>query len=112
MKKLIAVAILSACTLAHADDAEYAAKSKAVAEVLLKASLNDPDSLQIDTLTLYRRPGTFANACGTMRAKNAFGGVIRQNFVVSDNVQMPVYIGPIPLAVFKKDCSGEVIESR
>lgn len=110
MKTFIALCAILFCVNAWADDAEYAASSKRAAGMLLRASLNDPDSLIVESATLYRRIGPFANVCGTLRTKNAYGGYIRANFVVSDNAQMPVYIGPIPLAAFKKDCSGEAVQ--
>lgn len=110
MKKFIMLLALLVSATAFADDAQYVAASKKAAGVLLRASLNDPDSLIVESATLYRRNGPFANVCGTLRAKNAYGGYIRQNFVVSDNEQMPVYIGPIPLASFKNYCSGEIVQ--
>jgi hypothetical protein len=108
MKKLVALLALFVSFAAFADDAQYVAASKKAAGILLRASLNDPDSLVVESATIYRRNGPFANICGTLRAKNAFGGYVRQYFVVSE--ESGTYIGPIPPTYFKRECSGEVIE--
>jgi hypothetical protein len=109
MKTLICIVLLALSSVAYAED-QYAAKSKFAAEVLLSAAVNAPDKLKIDSTTVYRRPGPFGNVCGTMRGQNAYGAEIRANFVVSDSPTMPVYIGPIPLNVFKNYCSGEEVK--
>lgn len=85
---------------------------RAKIEQMLRDSLNDPDSLKIDSMTVYKVDLNRYHGCGMLRAKNAYGGYIRQNYVVTGEGAMPVYVGPIPLNVFAKDCTGEIIYSR
>lgn len=85
---------------------------RAKIEQMLRDSLNDPDSLKIDSMTIYKVDLNRYHGCGMLRAKNAYGGYIRQNYVVTGEGTMPVYVGPIPLNVFAKDCTGEIIYSK
>lgn len=106
---LIAAVSMPAYSQNWTDEGEAAAKA---VEQVLRDSLNDPDSLKVDLMTVFKVGGDKYHACGMLRAKNAYGGYIRQNYVITGNAPMPVYIGPIPLHVFAKDCTGEIIYSK
>ena len=85
----------STCQAANAVDGELlsdAARPKRESEAralvsALRADLNDPDSLRVN-LVLSNRPGTIT--CISYRAKNAYGGYIRQRYA---NVDGPLLSG-------------------
>lgn len=79
---------------------------------VLKQSVNDPDSLVIEAMVIFRVAFNGYHACGQLRAKNVYGGYVRQNFVITMRDSMPVYVGPIPLNIFKNDCSGDVVYAK
>lgn len=114
LRRMLAAAIVvTAISMpAHATwTAEGEALSKGF-EQILRDSLNDPDSLKVDSMTIFRVGLREYHACGMLRAKNLHGGYLRQNYVITLAGAMPVYIGPIPLSFFRKDCAGEVIYNR
>ena len=115
LRRMLATAIVvTAISMpAHAQNWTQAANTqRAKIEAKLRDALNDPDSLKIDHMTIYKVGLNRFHACGTLRARNAHGGYVRQNFVVTEDVVMPVYIGPVPFTAFAKDCAGEVIYSK
>lgn len=109
MFKLVIVLLLVSYSLANAEtlDMKY---YYSLTEKVLKNNVNDPDSVKIDSMLIYDTGKGLLVSCGTFRAKNAFGGVIRQNFVINGaDKSMPVYIGHIPLDNFKDACSGTLL---
>jgi len=110
MKTIIFAVLMTLASLAHADEVSYADKSKAIAESLVKASLNNASAVAFESATVYSRPGPFGNVCGIVSGLNRFGQPVRAYFVVSDALGMPVYVGPIPPTSFKKACSGEEVK--
>ena len=111
MFKLVIVLLLVSYSLANAEtiDMKY---YYSLTEKVLKDTVNDPDSVKLDSMLIYdtgKGKGLLVS-CGSFRAKNAFGGVIRQNFVINGaDKSMPVYIGPIPLDDFKDVCTGTLL---
>lgn len=110
MRKAVAIVGILIATSAGAADSPSVAKARKAVEEAVKASLNDPDSVKFDSMTLYRQEDGSVVGCGQLRAKNAYGGYVRNNYVVTGKGSMPVYIGTTPLEVFKNDCRGEVVK--
>ncbi len=113
MLRLFAIVGIMFATSANAQNwTQQAATQRAKIEAAIKAELNDPDSVKFESMTIYKVGLNRYHGCGTLRAKNAYGGYVRQTFVVTGEAPMPVYVGRTPLAIFSNDCRGEVIYSK
>lgn len=103
---LVAALVIASPAIAANREVEIA---KTFVEVAVKGAVNDPDSIIFDSMSIYRKPDGNTVGCGMLRGKNAYGGYIRQTYVVTGVGSMPVYIGKVPLTAFANDCSGEEI---
>lgn len=113
MLRLFAIVGIIVATPAFAENwTQEAARERAKVEAVVKDALNDPDSVKFDSMVIYKVGLNRYHGCGTLRAKNAYGGYVRQTFVVTYTGSMPVYVGRMPLSAFGSDCSGEVIYSK
>lgn len=107
---VVACSLMIFATLAQAEEVGYADKSKAVAEGLVKASLNNASAVTFESVVVYSRPGPFGNVCGIVSGVNRYGQPARAYFVVSQDSPGPIYVGPIPPTAFKKSCSGNEVK--
>lgn len=68
-------------------------------EKIILATVNDPDSVKFDSGYITTDEQGNRVACGQIRVKNQYGGVIRASYVIDPaNADMPIFIGPTPLA--------------
>lgn len=108
MKTIVFLILAAVVSLANAASYKEIVIAKRSAEKAVKNYVNDPDSVKFDSMTIYKNDNRFVT-CGMLRGRNGFGGMVRQTYVVDKESVIPVYVGNVPLDVFKKDCSGEVI---
>lgn len=98
MKRTVAriaqvIALLSFAAAACAEPAN------AKVEAVVKAAVNDPDSVVFDSGYIVADAQGNRVACGSIRYRNAFGGIVRANYVIDPAfAEMPLFIGPTPLA--------------